>query len=136
MLQNRLYRRDIVHQGEAYPGQHEAILDPELWQIVQDKLTANRREPPISTPHGLRRRQNQSSRIGVLGRAGKLDGVPGAQTKAPRKGPGRSQNSTGQCLVPQAATLVGSDLQQLAGTCDRDRPRLHRLWNLAHEVDV
>jgi site-specific DNA recombinase len=42
MLQNR-YRGDIVHQGAAYPGQHEAILDPELWQIVQDKLTANRR---------------------------------------------------------------------------------------------
>ena len=44
MLQNRLYRGDIAHQGEAYPGQHEAILDPELWQIVQDKLAANRRE--------------------------------------------------------------------------------------------
>ncbi len=42
MLQNRLYRGDIVHQGEAYPGQHEAILDPELWQIVQNKLAANR----------------------------------------------------------------------------------------------
>ena len=48
MLQNRLYRGDIVHQGEAYPGQHEAILDPELWQIVQDKLTANRRERSLA----------------------------------------------------------------------------------------
>jgi len=28
------------------------------------------------------------------------------------------------------------DLQKLAGTRDRDRPRLHGLWNLAHEVDV
>jgi hypothetical protein len=44
MLQNRLYRGEITHQGEAYPGQHEAILDPELWQIVQDKLAANRQE--------------------------------------------------------------------------------------------
>jgi site-specific DNA recombinase len=35
MLQNRIYRGDIVHQGEAYPGQHEAILDPEVWQIVR-----------------------------------------------------------------------------------------------------
>jgi site-specific DNA recombinase len=40
MLQNRLYRGDIVHQREAYPGQHEAIIDPELWQIVQDTLAA------------------------------------------------------------------------------------------------
>jgi site-specific DNA recombinase len=42
MLQNRIYRGDIVHQREAYPGQHEAIIDPELWQIVQDTLAANR----------------------------------------------------------------------------------------------
>jgi hypothetical protein len=44
MLQNRIYRGDIVHQGEAYPGQHEAILEPELWQAVQDRLAAGRRE--------------------------------------------------------------------------------------------
>ena len=48
MLQNRLYRGDIVHQGEAYPGQHEAILDPELWQIVQNKLAANRQERALA----------------------------------------------------------------------------------------
>ena len=40
MLQNRTYRGEIVHQGAAYPGQHQAILDPELWQIVQGKLAA------------------------------------------------------------------------------------------------
>jgi site-specific DNA recombinase len=34
MLQNRTYRGEIVHQGTAYPGQHKAIIDPELWQIV------------------------------------------------------------------------------------------------------
>src|ERR1700730_12513708 len=48
MLQNRIYRGEIVHQGAAYPGQHKAILDPELWQIVQDKLTANRRERSLA----------------------------------------------------------------------------------------
>ena len=44
MLQNRIYRGEIVHQGAAYPGQHEAIVDPELWQVVQEKLAANRHE--------------------------------------------------------------------------------------------
>ena len=34
MLQTRIYRGEIVHQGTAYPGQHKAIIDPELWQIV------------------------------------------------------------------------------------------------------
>src|SRR3984893_3024881 len=40
MLQNRIYRGNIVHQREAYPGQHEAIIDPELWQIVQDTVVS------------------------------------------------------------------------------------------------
>jgi hypothetical protein len=49
MLQNRIYRGGITHQGTAYPGQQQkAILDPELWQIVQDKLTANRRERSLA----------------------------------------------------------------------------------------
>jgi DNA invertase Pin-like site-specific DNA recombinase len=48
MLQNRLYRGDIVHQGEAYPGQHKAILDPELWQIVQNKLAVHRKERALA----------------------------------------------------------------------------------------
>ena len=48
MLQNRLYRGDIVHQGTAYPGQHKAILDPELWQIVEEKLAANRHERSLA----------------------------------------------------------------------------------------
>jgi site-specific DNA recombinase len=48
MLQNRLYRGDIVHQGEAYPGQHEAILNPELWQIVQNKLAVHRQERALA----------------------------------------------------------------------------------------
>src|ERR1700758_895652 len=42
MLQNRIYRGEISHQGKAYPGHHGAIVDSELWQIVQEKLAANR----------------------------------------------------------------------------------------------
>jgi hypothetical protein len=49
MLQNRIYRGDIVHQGTAYPGQHAAILDPELWQIVQNKLAVHRQERNVVT---------------------------------------------------------------------------------------
>jgi site-specific DNA recombinase len=48
MLQNRIYRGEIAHQGAAYPGQHEAIIDAELWQIVQDKLAANRQERSLA----------------------------------------------------------------------------------------
>ena len=34
MLQNRLYRGEVAHKDNIYPGKHEAIIDPELWQIV------------------------------------------------------------------------------------------------------
>jgi hypothetical protein len=44
MLQNRIYCGEIKHKENAYPGQHEAIIDPDLWQVVQDKLAANRQE--------------------------------------------------------------------------------------------
>jgi site-specific DNA recombinase len=48
MLQDRIYRGEIVHQGEACPGQHEAMVDPELWRIVLDKLAANRQERSLA----------------------------------------------------------------------------------------
>lgn len=48
MLQNRIYQGEITHQGVAYPGQHAAIIDPELWQIVQDKLAANRQDRSLA----------------------------------------------------------------------------------------
>lgn len=42
-MQNHLYRGEIAHQGRIYPGQHEAIVDADLWQVVQEKLAENRR---------------------------------------------------------------------------------------------
>jgi len=42
MLQNRLYRGEIVHKNDAYPGEHAPIIDAELWQEVQKILAANR----------------------------------------------------------------------------------------------
>ena len=42
MLQNRLYRGEIVHKDQAYPGEHAPIIDADLWQEVQKTLAANR----------------------------------------------------------------------------------------------
>src|SRR5271166_17101 len=44
MLRNRLYRDEVAHKDKIYPGQHEAIINPELWEITQDKLASNRRD--------------------------------------------------------------------------------------------
>jgi site-specific DNA recombinase len=42
ILQNRLYCGEVAFKGKVYPGQHDAIINVELWQIVQEKLAANR----------------------------------------------------------------------------------------------
>ncbi len=41
MLQNRIYRGEIVHQDQIYPGEHAAIIDPALWEAVQSRLADN-----------------------------------------------------------------------------------------------
>jgi DNA invertase Pin-like site-specific DNA recombinase len=44
MLKNRIYRGEIVHKGKAFPGEHAAIVDEELWRQVQSHLEENRLE--------------------------------------------------------------------------------------------
>jgi len=44
MLQNRIYRGEIVHKECSYPGLHDAIIDEELWNEVQAALIENRVE--------------------------------------------------------------------------------------------
>jgi DNA invertase Pin-like site-specific DNA recombinase len=41
LLSNRIYRGFIVHKGKHYPGEHEAIMDEELWDAVQARLAEN-----------------------------------------------------------------------------------------------
>ncbi|HXH53185.1 MAG TPA: recombinase family protein [Sphingomicrobium sp.] len=43
LLQNRLYLGEIVHRGVRHSGDHEAIVDSELFNAVQEALIANRR---------------------------------------------------------------------------------------------
>ena len=42
MLQNRIYRGEIVHKEACYPGLHDAIVGELLWNEVRCKLTHNR----------------------------------------------------------------------------------------------
>jgi site-specific DNA recombinase len=41
MLSNRLYRGDIVHKGNVFPGQHPALIDEELFERVQRIISDN-----------------------------------------------------------------------------------------------
>jgi site-specific DNA recombinase len=49
MLQNRIYRGEIVHKEKSYPGEHEAIIDETLWNEVQAILTENRTDRILGT---------------------------------------------------------------------------------------
>jgi hypothetical protein len=44
ILQNRLYRGEIAHKGDCYPGEHPAIVNKTLRDDVQAVLAANRVE--------------------------------------------------------------------------------------------
>jgi site-specific DNA recombinase len=41
MLQNRIYRGEIVHNKQSYPGEHEPIIDQPLWDAVQAQVASN-----------------------------------------------------------------------------------------------
>ncbi len=61
LLSNRIYRGDIVHKGEAYPGEHEAIVSQELWDQVQ-RAIAHRSQGGSTTT----RVRSPSLLIGIL----------------------------------------------------------------------
>ena len=48
LLKNPIYRGKIVHKGEVYEGEHEAIVDEELWNAVQQRL--QKKAPPRRRP--------------------------------------------------------------------------------------
>ena len=41
LLKNRIYRGEMVHKGKANPGEHEAIIDEELWERTQTRIAEN-----------------------------------------------------------------------------------------------
>jgi DNA invertase Pin-like site-specific DNA recombinase len=41
LLQNRIYLGKIPHREATYAGEHDAIIPQDLWDKVQDRLTAN-----------------------------------------------------------------------------------------------
>jgi len=42
LLQNRVYRGEVSHHGNVYPGEQEAIIDAGLWDAVQQRLAQGR----------------------------------------------------------------------------------------------
>ncbi|HQY71165.1 MAG TPA: recombinase family protein [Pseudomonadales bacterium] len=44
LLNNRIYLGEIVHKGQVFRGQHEAIIDTSLWDAVQAVFAVNHNE--------------------------------------------------------------------------------------------
>lgn len=58
LLKNPIYRGKIVHKGEVYEGEHEQIVDEDLWNAVQQRLQEKappRRRPKNDPQHALLR---------------------------------------------------------------------------------
>src|SRR3546814_6931660 len=41
LLTNRLYRGEVTHRDQVYPGEHQAIVPEALWDAVQTRLACN-----------------------------------------------------------------------------------------------
>jgi site-specific DNA recombinase len=44
LLNNRVYRGEALHKGKAYPGEHDAIIDVDLWDQVHAILQESPRK--------------------------------------------------------------------------------------------
>ena len=44
LLQNKIYIGLTIHKGQSYPGEHDAIVDQNLWEATQTLLDSNRVE--------------------------------------------------------------------------------------------
>jgi site-specific DNA recombinase len=45
LLRNRLYLGEMTHKGQSYPGQHQAIVTPELWQAAHAIINGRKMGP-------------------------------------------------------------------------------------------
>lgn len=87
MLQNRLYRGEIAHNGNVYPGEHSAIVETPLWDAVQAVLAENR-----------------------------LDRVTGANARQPSLLVGMVFDATGERLTPTHAVKKGTRYRYYVST--------------------
>ncbi len=49
LFRNRLYLGEAVHKGVSYPGEHQAIITPELWEQVHAIIGTSPRERAANT---------------------------------------------------------------------------------------
>jgi hypothetical protein len=103
ILQNRLYRGEIPHKDNSYPGEHPTIVDKPLWDEVQAVLAANR-----------------------------VDRATGARARHPSLLTGMVFDETGERLTPTYAVKKGTRYRYYVSTslitgAGRNRARGRRI---------
>jgi site-specific DNA recombinase len=114
MLQNRIYRGEIVHKGQHYPGTHVPIIDQPLWDEVQAALAVN----AVERRNGGRMK-HPSLLAGLLFDS---EGHRMTPTHAVKKGAryryyvSRPLTNGSRANAPDALRIPASDIEQLAVT--------------------
>jgi DNA invertase Pin-like site-specific DNA recombinase len=122
LLQNRIYRGEIVHKEQHYPGEHQAIIDPELWEATQVKLAANAVERSTGIGAG---------RLAVRCRRQPHDADPCGQERpslpilclppANHRGAGKITERDARAGPGDRATRHRADPASVRGSCQPDR---------------
>jgi DNA invertase Pin-like site-specific DNA recombinase len=126
MLQNPIYRGQIVHKGAIHEGQHQAIIDDQLWHAVRDLLGQTLER------HRTRRHATVASLL--AGRVFDADGrkftVDHAvkKTKRYRYYVCARQNDSGELSSADAARIPANELEDVVVDALinllRDEPRM------------
>lgn len=148
LLKNPIYRGKIVHKGKVYDGEHEPIVDEELWDAVQAQL--KEKAPPRKRPKNDR---NNALLNGLITDAQGRPVVPTYATKNTRHycyyetrkdlarpgdpTPARfRQGALDQQVIRGISDLLGDEhgLRRLAG--DADAGQLRSLFEQAHATKM
>ena len=136
LLANRLYRGEIRHHEEWHPGEHDAIVDEELWDAVQAQLARN----------AVTRRLRGNARDGSL-LAGRVRDGQGRAMRPSHASKGSvryryyiSFEDSGQASTVRAERIAAGDLEPLVLTGLRqlliDRSALVGLFGRACDAEA
>jgi site-specific DNA recombinase len=97
ILRNKVYRGYAVHKGKAHAGEHEAIVDKELFDAVQAQLDDNR------VKHSARKTRAASSPL--TGKIHDADGQPMSVSFSYGRGKKMYRYYVSDCLLPRTANM-------------------------------
>lgn len=128
VLKNKLYLGLVIHKGTTFPGGHDAIIDQELFDAVQDQLAANHHQ-----------RTTRKTRAAACPLTGKLFDSDG-QAMCPSFSYGRGKRMyryyVSECLLPYGRVGQSSNRQGQRLPAERVERLISRAVNAARPDPV